>query len=180
MIGLPLRPLVEATDAAIALLHLRPSIEDVGEALLEQIAQAVRCDWGAYWALDPQSRRLQAIATWSALGEEGERFEQDTRVRTLAPHAGNAWHVWRTRRPIWATDLMLEMCLPRSLDASRAGLRGGVWFGVQTDTAVYGIIELLARVMPPKRYETLVAFERTGIRLGFALEELRAASSRIH
>jgi hypothetical protein len=180
MIGLSLRPLVEATDAAIALLHLRPRIEDVGVAVLEQIAQAVHCDWGAYWVLDPLSQRLQAIATWNALGEDGEHFEQDTRVRTLAPHAGNAWHVWRTRRPIWAADLMLEMCLPRSLGASRAGLRGGVWFGVQTDTTVYGVIELLARVMPQRRYETLIAFERAGTRLGYALEELRAAASHVH
>jgi hypothetical protein len=180
MIGQPLAQLLEATNVSIGLLQREPCIEVVGAAVLEQIARAARCEWGAYWALDPLSHRLQAIATWSALGEEGERFEQDTRVRTLAHQAGNAGHVWRNGRPIWATDLLLEMCLPRSLNASKAGLRGGVWFGVQTDTAVYGVIELLARVMPARRYEAVVAFERAGFRLGYALEELQSASSQIH
>jgi len=86
----------------------------------------------------------------------------------------------RNRRPIWATDLILEMCLPRSLKASEAGLRAGVWFGVQTDTVIYGVIELLARVLPYRRYETFVAFEQAGFRLGHALEELRGTPSPLH
>jgi len=180
MIDQPLAQLVAATDVAIGLLRSEPRIEAVGAAVLEQLAQAVGCEWGAYWTLDPLARQLQAIAIWSGLGEQGEHFEQDTRMRALAPHAGNAGQVWRNRRPIWATDLVLEMCLPRSLRASEAGLRAGVWFGVQTDTAVYGVVELLARTLPYRRYETLLAFARAGFRLGYTLEDLRGEPARLH
>jgi hypothetical protein len=175
MIGKPLGPLSAATDEAIRLLRAARSAEEAARPVLEQLARAIHCDWGVYWTRDPLLRQLQAVASWSTLGEHGQRFEQDTRVRTLAPHAGNAGQVWHTRRLIWATDLTMEMCMPRCLRAVEAGLRAGVWFAVQTDTAVYGVIELLARVPPDGTPATLVALERTGFRLGYALEELRVA-----
>jgi hypothetical protein len=174
MIGKPPGSLSAATDEAVRLLRGARSVEAVARAVLEKLARAMRCEWGVYWTRDPPSQ-LQAVATWSTLGEQGQRFEQDTRVRTLAPHAGNAGQVWRSRQPIWATDLVLEMCLPRSLKAVEAGLGTGVWFAVQTDTAVYGVIELLARVLPRGGSEALVSLERTGFRLGYALEEVRVA-----
>jgi GAF domain len=180
MIGERLVRLAEATDSAIALLRGGRRIEDVAQAVLERLANAAGCEWGAYWAHDPTSQRFQAIARWSALGPEGERFEQDARVRTLASNQGNAGQVWRSRKPIWTTNLVLDMCLPRSLEASQAGLRGGVWFAVKTDTAIYGVIELLARTLPYKNSETLAAVERAGFRLGYVLEELRREPSRLH
>ena len=180
MIGERLAQLAEATDAAIALLRRERRIEEVAQAVLERLAQAARCEWAAYWAPDPPSQRFQALASWSALGPEGRRFEQDARVRSLASNQGNAGQVWRSRKPIWTTNLVLDMCSPRSLDASEAGLRGGIWFAVKTDTAIYGVIELLARVMPYKNPEALVAVERAGFRLGCVLEELRSEPSRLH
>jgi hypothetical protein len=180
MIGERLAQLAEATDTAIVLLRRERRIEEVAQAVLEGLAQAARCEWGAYWALDPPSQRLQAVASWSALGSQGARFEQDARVRTLASNQGNAGQVWRSRKPIWTTNLVLDMCLPRSLDASEAGLRGGVWFAVKTDTAIYGVIELLARVLPYKNAEALMAVERAGFRLGYVLEEVRSEPSRLH
>jgi hypothetical protein len=180
MIGERLAQLAEATDSAIALLRSERRTEGVAQATLQRLANAVRCEWGAYWTLDPPTQQLQAVATWNALGPKGERLEQDTRVRTLASNQGNAGRVWRSRKPIWTTNLVLDMCLPRSLEASEAGLRGGVWFAVKTDTAIYGVIELLARVLPYKNPEALAAVERAGFRLGYVLEELRSEPSRLH
>jgi hypothetical protein len=179
MIAERLAQLAEATDGAIALLRSEPHIEAVAQAVLGRLANAARCEWGAYWALDPPTQRLQAVARWSALGPKGERLNQDARVRTLATNEGNAGRVWRTRKPIWTTNLVLDMCLPRSLEASEAGLRGGVWFAVKTDTAIYGVIELLARTLPYKNPEDLAAVERAGYRLGNVIEELRSEPSRL-
>lgn len=180
MIDERLARLAQATDSVIALLRGGPPMEQVARAVLEQLASAARCEWGAYWTLDPTSQRLQAAASWSALGLKGERFEQDARARTLTPNYGNAGQVWRSRKPIWTTHLGSDLCWPRCLRAVEAGLRGGVWFAVKTDTAVYGVVELLARTLPYKKAGTLATVERTGFRLGYALEELRHESSRLH
>lgn len=182
MIGERLARLAEAIDNVIALLRSeRRRIEDVAQAVLERLANAARCEWGAYWTLDPSSQRLEAVGTWSALGPRGKGFERSARVRTLASNQGDAGQVWRSRKPIWTTNLILEMCLARSFEeASEAGLRGGMWFAVKTDTAVYGVIELLARTLPCKNSEALAAIERAGFRLGYVLEEQRSEPSRLH
>jgi hypothetical protein len=94
---------------------------------------------------------------------------------------GNAAKVWRSRKPIWTANLVLDMGLPRSLRAAAAGLRGGIWFAVKTDTALYGVVELLARELPSITTETLVAIERVGSRLGYVIEERRSERpSRLH
>ncbi len=180
MIGERLAQLAAATASTIALLRNERSIATVRQTVLERLAGAARCEWGAYWTLDPSSQRLHAAASGSALGPRGQRLEQDARIRTLTLNQGNAGQVWRSRRPIWSTNLVLEMCLPRSLDAAAAGLRGGVWFAVKTDTATYGVIELLARVLPHQSAEALIAVEKAGFRLGYALEELGREASQLH
>jgi GAF domain-containing protein len=180
MIGERLARLAAATDSVIALLRGGQQMEQVARAVLEQLANAVRCEWGAYWTLDPASRRLQSVASWSALGPAAERFEQDARVRTLASSQGSAGQVWRSRRPIWTTHLSSEMGWPRYLGAAEVGLQGGVWFAVKTDTAIYGVVELLARALPYKSTETLAVVERTGFRIGYVLEDLRREPSRLH
>jgi hypothetical protein len=89
--------------------------------------------------------------------------------------------VRRSRKPIWTTNLMLDLGLPRSLRVAATGLRGGIWFAVKTDTAIYGVVELLARVLPVITIETLVAVERVGSGLGYVIEELRSEwPSRLH
>jgi GAF domain-containing protein len=173
--------LVEAVDAAIELLRREPRAGAVTQPMLERLAQAIRCEWAAYWVLDPQSQQLQSLSSWSALGLKGQRFEQETRVRTLSPNQGTVGQVWRSRKPIWTTNLVLEMSSPRLLDASESGLRGGVWFAVKTDTVIYGVIELLSRTTPYKTPESLAAVERVGFRLGYVIEELRSEQrSRLH
>jgi hypothetical protein len=90
---------------------------------------------------------------------------------------GNAGHVWRTRTPIWTTNLVRDMCLPRSLEAREAGLVGGIWFAVKTDEAVYGVIELLGRQVAHPSEALMVEIEHLGIQLGRLFE---AAHYRIH
>jgi GAF domain-containing protein len=176
-----LTQLAQATGAAIELLRCASQLEDVAQAVLERLAQAARCEWAAYWAVDPQSKALRAVASWSGLGPTGQRFEQDARARIPFTNQGNTAKVWRSRKPIWTANLVLDMGLPRSLRAGEAGLRGGMWFAVKTDTALYGVVELLARVLPSITTETLVAVERIGSRLGYAIEELRSERpSRLH
>jgi hypothetical protein len=72
-------------------------------------------------------------------------------------------------------------CFGRPQHTAAAGLRGGIWIAVKTDTALYGVVELLARAMPVITPETLVAVERVGSRLGYVIEELRGERpSRLH
>ncbi len=181
MIGDRLTQLSQATGVAIELLRGASQLEDVAQAVLERLAQAAHCDWATYWVVDPQSQTLRPITSWSGLGPEGQLFDRDARARITSTSHGAAAKVWRNRKPIWTTNLALDMDMPRSLRAAAAGLQGGMWFAVKTDTAIYGVIELLARALPVITTETLVAVERVGSRLGYVIEELRSERpSRLH
>jgi hypothetical protein len=122
--------LMQATGIAIQLLRGASQLEDVAEVVLKRLAHAARCDWAAYWVVDPQARALRPVASWSGLGPEGHVFDRETRVCIPSTNQGNAAKVWRSRKPIWTADLLWDMGLPRSLRAAAAGLRGG--YGLQS------------------------------------------------
>jgi GAF domain-containing protein len=173
--------LAQATGIAIELLRGASQLEDVAEAVLERLAHAARCEWATYWVVDPQARALRPVASWSGLGPEGHAFDRETRVCIPSTNQGNAAKVWRSRKPIWTANLVLDLGLPRSLRAAAAGLRGGIWFAIKTDTALYGVVELLARDLTSMGTEALVAIERVGTRLGYVIEERRnERASRLH
>jgi hypothetical protein len=158
-------------DDATTLLDESKSLEEVAPRLLALLGEALGCEWGTFWKVDPVLHRLKPIATWSTPAVRADRLAADTKSRTLSLSEGTAGHVWRGRKPIWTRDLVRDMCLPRSLDAQSAGLHGGVWFAIKTDAAVHGVVELLGKNIPPPNEELLVGIEGFGIRLGHVLED---------
>src|SRR5258708_4753298 len=111
----------QATGTAIELLRGASQLEDVAQAVLERLAKAARCEWAAYWAVDPQARTLRPVASWSGLGPQGRPFDRDTYARIPSTNQGNAAKAWRSRKPTWTANLVLDMGMPRSLRAAAAG-----------------------------------------------------------
>jgi GAF domain-containing protein len=177
MIRHRLSELGSAVTRAIEMLRAAKHVEEVAQAVLELLGQAACSERATFWTVDSELLRLRAIASWSALGPDAPVRDSGIRHRTASLSQGNAGHVWRSRKPLWSTSLVLDTALPRALEA---GLRGGVWFAVKTDTSVYGVIELLGRALELKTPDNLVVVERLGFRLGHALEELRHGNARLH
>jgi hypothetical protein len=153
-------------DHAVELAVVALSSAQASAGLLELLGLNLGCDWGTLWKVDSVTHQLCPIATWSANSLETSKLKQDTRFRKLSLSEGNAGHVWRSQKPIWTTDVVRDMCLPRSLDAAFAGLRGGIWFAIKTEHAMYGVIELLGRNISSPDAELLAGIEILGIRLG--------------
>lgn len=158
-------------DRVAALLTRSADWEEVAEQLIALLGETLGCEWGTFWKVDSSLQRLRPIASWSTPSVHADRLAADTKNRTLSLSEGTAGHVWRGRKPIWTLDLVKDMCLPRSLDAQSAGLHGGIWFAIKTDTAVYAIVELLGRNILPPNQELMVGIEAFGLRLGHLLEE---------
>lgn len=163
-----------AVARAVELLRAARHVEVVARGVLELLAQAACSERATYWTVDTEELRLRAIASWSAAGSGAPARDGGTRHRLASLSHGNAGHVWRSRKPLWSTSFVLDTALPPALEA---GLRGGVWFAVKTDTSVYGVMELLGRALEPKTPDNLMILERLGVRLGHALEELRHGKS---
>lgn len=148
--------------------------EPITSPVLAEVAELFRCQWATLWLVDAERAMLFPDLVWNLEPSRVWHLEENTRVRTLSLSEGTAGHVWRSRKPIWTTDLIRDMCLPRSLDARDAGLRGGIWFAIQTDTVVYGVIELLGIDSLPASADGLLAIEEFGRSLGLLVERQSA------
>jgi GAF domain-containing protein len=175
MIRHRLAEVVRAVAHAIERLHAAKRVEDAAQDVLELLGRAACSERATFWTLDPERRQLQAIANWDAAGFC--RFKHGGGQRTPTLSLGNAGHVWRSRKPLWGTSLVFATVPDQSVDV---GLRGGVWFAVKSDTAVYGVIELLGCALEPMTADHLACVERLGVRLGHVLEELRYGRVRLH
>jgi len=147
------------------------SLEKAAPKLIELVATALNCDWGTFWSVDPKAQVLRPGAIWiRRSGPDMRALEKDTRGRVLSMSEGTAGHVWRSGKAVWSTDIVKDMCLPRSLDAHTAGLSGGIWFSVMTPTRVYGIFECLGTKLPGAGADVLEELERLGRKMGKELE----------
>jgi hypothetical protein len=150
------------------------SLKSIAPLLLQEFGRPLNCQWGTYWIVSTEAHQLKPFATWIAEGFSAPELNRDTENRTLSISEGTAGHVWRSKKPVWTLDLAQDMCLPRSLDAEKSGLTGGLWFALKTDDTVYAVIELLGQYIVPPRKELIIEIENIGIRLGNLLQE-RAA-----
>ena len=122
--------------------------------------------------------RLHPFTIWKTQAQATEDLLSHTLNRTLTLDEGTAGCVWRTRKPVWTTNVVQDMCLPRSLDASFRGLREGIWFAVKTETVVYGVVELLGEHVPRFSGGALVAIEQLGMSLGHLIETEHSSRDR--
>ena len=155
---------------AIESIDEKEGTANVDSRLLELLAKHFRCQWATFWKVDPQNMRLRAADVWREQHLSSDVLDRATFQRQLSLSEGTAGHVWRSRKPVWSTNIVRDMCLPRSLDATSADLHGGIWFAVKTDDAVYGVVEMLGYNLEPVSEEIVVLIEQVGISLGRLLE----------
>jgi hypothetical protein len=140
------------------------------QQLLFALAETLHCQWAAYWQVDSARTRLHPVTVWTESGLETETLLSHTSKRALAANEGTVGHVWKTGRPVLTTNVLRDMCLPRSIDASSCGFRRGIWFAVKTEIAVHGVVELLGRHIDPAGAEAVTTVENLGIALGRLIE----------
>lgn len=180
MIRHRMRNLDGAAKRALSVLSPSSQQVEIAQTVLHLLARASLCQWGAYWTLDAVPGSLRPIAIWNTSTLETLPLDCDLRRRPLSMSLAKARQVWRSRRPLWSTRSVLNVSLLRPRQLAEVDLQAAVWFAVQTDAAVYGVIELRGQAAESKAPASLAAFERLGFRLGSAIEELSDAHTVLH
>jgi hypothetical protein len=163
----------KAVSEVVELLRSASQPKDLALASIERLGPAAACEMAAYWMLDPERRRVRPRAIWSMSGPKVQMLARHPPPSTVSHSENTATQVWRSKKPIWATSVAVARGTPRELENRQGNLESGVWFAVKTETAVYGVIELLGRAFAPRTTANLAVIERLGVRLGHALEEWR-------
>jgi hypothetical protein len=164
------KALVETFARATEHVDENQGMAGVNPGMLEALAKPFHCQWATFWKVDAKKMQLYPAAVWHENTRSTDILDRDTLQRRLSMSEGTAGHVWRLRKPVWSTNIILDMCLPRSLEADSVGLHAGVWFAVKTDTAVYGVVEMLARTLEPAAEDILIVIEQLGVSLGWLME----------
>ena len=145
------------------------SLAGIGPDLLEILARPFGCRWATHWKVDETKMQLYPASIWQDKSVLTELLHRDT-VRRQLSSEGLAGHVWRSKKPVWTTNIIQDICLTRSFEADGVDLHGGIWFALKTDTAVYGVIEMLGQKLEPVNEQVLLLIEQIGISLGFLIE----------
>lgn len=157
---------------AIVVDYLATSVDSsrMTPQVLALTANTFECQWAAYWRVQPDADRLYADVIWKHGLLDTSQLDLDTSGRSLTRSEGAAGAAWSRHKPVWTSNLGLQMGVPRSLAAQGVGFSGGLWIPLQFDTTVYGVIELLGLDLPPLSKEALELVELFGRSMGGLLE----------
>lgn len=166
-------PFQQLTTLLRKVLESSKDIDSAAPAILEVVANRFESAWATYWKVDFERRVLRAIAMWNDNPTALSPLVVDTQTRVLTLSEGAAGQVWKSGKPICTSDLIRDMCLPRSLRAKNAALSGGIWFPVRADQTTYGVIELLGKQPWPNNPQLIDELVSIGDFIGAMLPERR-------
>jgi len=168
----------QLTESLGEILARAGIIDTAAAPILAALARSFTAQWATYWKVDADARILRALATWTDDPTRFERLLHDTETRTLALSEGAAGHAWRSGRPICTSDLINDMCLPRSLQAKEAGCISGIWLPVRAKETTFGVIELLGTDFWPNNQQFLDQLVTLGNFIGRMLPECRSKTEK--
>ncbi|MCC6277231.1 MAG: hypothetical protein IT289_04870 [Oligoflexia bacterium] len=140
--------------------------EQTKSTMLELLGKKFICDWVVYWQVNEKARALRFEGVWMTPSFKADELESDVRKRIITQGDGMPGRVWRLGQPMKSLDIIRDMMLPRSLDASSSGIKEGIWFPVFKNETVSGIIEMLRSKSAPNGPHLLVFLEDLGRELG--------------
>lgn len=163
----------QLTDAASEIVRTAKRPADAAKSLVTFLCGWFDCQWGTYWHVDTRKLLLTPAFCWNNETLRAEKLRRDTHARSLTLSEGTAGHVWRTGSVVCTDNIVRDMCLPRSLDATEVGLRGGIWFPVRDDKTTFAVMELLGQ----HYWNCDERFRQELKMLGLALGEICAAKA---
>ncbi len=179
-------PLLLRVEIALArILAAAQSTDETYGAALAAIGEALGCEFGSVWEVDPAADGgLRCVRTWATSSAAAE-FEAVSAELTLAPGEGLPGRVWETGAPAWINDAPTAGNFPRADAARRAGLRAAFSAPLRSSGAVVGAIEFFARELREPDEALLASLTVLGNQLGEyvarqrAEQELRKSESRV-
>jgi C4-dicarboxylate-specific signal transduction histidine kinase len=113
---------------------------------------------------------------WHEKSIEIPEFEAETRATTFKPGIGLPGAVWRSRKPIYLSDLSAKesATFPRAPIAAREGLHAAFAFPILLSGEVLGVIDFFSREIREPDQDLLDMMITVGSQIGQFIERKRA------
>lgn len=153
-----------------ALIDKSKDDSEFAKEIIKLLCGIFNCSWGTFWKVE--GALLKQYALWESPELSALQLNLDSKFKSFHLNEGTAGQVWKTQKIVWSSDITIDMCLPRSLDAYEAGLKAGIWLPIGAEGIVFGVIELLAKELPRINQNQLSLLYSMDSDIGHAMQKL--------
>ncbi len=138
----------DRTAILYAVAHVLAEAETIEEAapkIVQALGEALGCDYGAFWRIEPTDRQLHCVEIWHRPNLAAAEFTTATRQKTFALGEGLPGRVWATAQPAWVKDVSGDENFPHAPLAVKAGLHAAFGFPLSLEHEFLGMIEFFSQ-----------------------------------
>jgi signal transduction histidine kinase len=142
------------------------TLKEATPPILQSIGQSLGWQLTILWNVDEQADVSRFVSLWHSPTLDASEFIADSRDQP-AQHEGElVERVWKTGKPYWAPDIVIDSGFRRASIAARAGLHGWCAFPVRKGDRIYGVIECFSPEIRQPDHEVLHMMADIGIKVG--------------
>ena len=165
---------VRAVLRAAYRLQDAADVDGVVHDILPALCTELQWDFAAIWLVDEVENKLRCMDTWLADDAGLHGFDAASRATLLARGQDLPGETWEGEVTVMVRDITGRRHWTRHAESREAGLRTAVAFPVVGRKGVLGVVELLARTLPPVTPELEDLLSTVGRQAGAFLDRLRA------
>ena len=160
--------------AVTRLLAESRTLAEASRKTLQVISEYLEWQFGAFWEVDDDAKRLRCVEVWRSATRDFSAFEAICRQFTFPMGIGLPGRVWKNREATWIPDVTQDNNFPRASEASREDLRGAFAFPIKLGGEILGIMEFFSSDIRQPDEPLLKTVEAIGREIGQFAERLRA------
>ena len=142
------------------------SLQEAAPAFLQSIGESLGWQLTLFWKVEEQTSALQFVSLWHHSTVDASGFIADSRDHPLQHEGELIERVWKTGKPFWAPDIVIDDGFRRASIAVRAGLHGWCAFPVRKGDRIYGVIECFSPEIRQPDHAVLHMMADIGIKIG--------------
>ena len=160
--------------AVTRLLAESRTLAEASRKTLQVISEYLEWQFGAFWEVDDDAKRLRCVEVWRSATRDFSAFEAICRQFMFPKGVGLPGRVWKNREATWIPDVTQDNNFPRASVVSREGLRGAFAFPIKLGGEILGIMEFFSSDIRQPDEPLLKTVEAIGREIGQFAERLRA------
>lgn len=142
--------------------------------ILKVICEATHWDFGEVWYVNPHDNRLYCEATWHLPTLQFPKFERSGQNVTFTPGQGLPGRAWKSGKPAWIPNVIIDSNFLRAKIAEQDGLHAGIAIPIRAQGAVIGTLTFFSRQTRSMDRELMQMLDTAGNQIGLFIERKRA------
>src|SRR6267143_1118870 len=149
------------------------SVTAAVQAAVRAICETEGWECGRYFRWDEKTGSLRFADAWGISDDVVQQFLAKSHELSYAPGVSLAGKVWRSRQPLWASDLTRDTQVDQAVLARGMGMRGAFVFPVISDGSVIGVLAFNSREIREPEERLMQAISVIGAQIGQFLQRKR-------